>query len=131
VITSAGKDSDSSDSRKIFIILIFDLFCRLCWISPPIFFPLLLLSILLALRNQIKLLSFFLFPQSHFFFIVVINLCLYIGLLQFCGVSFSFLLIFKPIIIFSTFIPLFALLTVLLPLQLIFNVYKSYLSTSI
>jgi len=37
---------------------------------------------------------------------------------------------FKPII-FSTFIPLFAFPTVLFPLQLIFNVYKSSLSTSI
>ena len=45
-------------------------------------------------------------------FIVVINLYLYIGLLQFWGVSFFFsflfLKLFKPIIIFPTFIPLLA-----------------------
>ena len=32
---------------------------------------------------------------------------------------------FKPTIMFSTFIPLFAFPTVLFPLQLMFNVYKS------
>ena len=73
-------------------------------------------------------------------FIVVINLCLYIGLLQFWRVFlflFSFLFfnfnlkIFKPIIIFSTFIPLFAFPTVLFPLQLIFIVCKFSLSSSI
>jgi len=37
----------------------------------------------------------------------------------------------QPIINFSTFIPLFAFPTVLFHLQLIFNVYKSALSTSI
>ena len=43
---------------------------------------------------------------------------------------FNFKLFKEPIIIFSTFIPLFAFPTLLFPLQLIFNVYKS-LSTSI
>ena len=38
---------------------------------------------------------------------------------------------FKTYYIFSTFIPLFAFPTVLFPLQLIFNVYKSSSSTSI
>ena len=58
------------------------------------------------------------------FFIVVINLCLYTGLLQFCAVFLFFLvltLIFKPIIIFSTFIPLFAFPTVLFPLLLLLS----------
>ena len=80
--------------------------------------------------------------------IVVINLCLYIGLLQFSGVfpffslfpffcffpflfyNLHFLVFFKPDI-FSIFIPLFAFPTVLFPLQLIFNVYKSSSSNSI
>ena len=47
--------------------------------------------------------------------------------------SFHFLkfYFFKPIIIFSTFIPLFAFPTIPFPLQLIFNVFKSSSSTSI
>ena len=38
---------------------------------------------------------------------------------------------FKPIIIYSTFITLFDFPTFLFPLQLIFNIYKSSLSTSV
>ena len=79
-------------------------------------------------------------------FIVVVNLCLYTGPLQFCRVFlfflfsfffyfFSFLyfiiLIFKKLLYFSKFIPLFAFPTLLFPLQLIFNVYKSSSSTSL
>ena len=69
---------------------------------------------------------------------VVINLCLYVGLLQFCGVFifsplFSFFFFFFITLmfnfltyyIFSTLIPLFAFPTVLFPLQLNFNEYKS------
>ena len=41
--------------------------------------------------------------------------------------SFLILIFLKPIIIFSTFIPLFAFPTVLFPLQLIFNVCLLYL----
>ena len=82
-------------------------------------------------------LSFF-FP-SVTFLIVDINLCLYVGLLQFYVIFLFFFLLFfflfsfliliflKPIIIFSTFIPLFAFPTVLFPLQLIFNVCLLYL----
>jgi len=44
---------------------------------------------------------------------------------------FLFFNFLKLVIIFSTFIPLFAFPTVLYPLQLIFNTYKSSLSTSI
>ena len=85
--------------------------------------------------NLIKLLSSFLITLF-----IVINLCLYVGLLQFWAFSlffFSFFPLpfffnfFKPIIIFSTFIPLFAFPTALFPLQLIFNVYKVSLFTSI
>ena len=79
--------------------------------------------------------------------IVVINLCLYTGLLQFCGAYFLFsfylspsflfsfhffiVLIFLNLLFFSTFIPSLDFPTVLFPLQLIFNVYKFSLSTSI
>ena len=88
------------------------------------------------LLNLIKVLGLFDFFLITLFS-VVINLCLYVGFLPFCGVflflfSFFFsILIFKAIIIYSTYIPLFAFPTVLSPLQLIFNVYKSSLSTSI
>ena len=78
------------------------------------------------------------------FFIAVKNLCLYSGLLKFCGIFlfflfsffFHFLKIFPlfytltfnflNLLYFSTFIPLFAFPTVLCPLQLNFNVYKSF-----
>ena len=79
---------------------------------------------------------FELFFFSTVTFFVVINLCLYVGLLQFCGVSLFFLSFFNFTILnlllfFFTFIPLFAFPTILFPLQLIFNVYKSSLFTSI
>ena len=79
-------------------------------------------------------------------FILVINLCLYTGIFQFCGVFFylfflfSFFFNFFPFFYnfiflnlsyFSTFFPLFAFLTVLFPLKLIFHVHKSSSSTSI
>ena len=82
-------------------------------------------------------------------FIVVIKLCLYVGLLQFLefpfssfflssSIFFSFLFFivlifnfFKPTIFFLHFFPFFAFPTVLFPLQLTFNVYKSSSPTSI
>ena len=79
--------------EKHVLLLCFDLFCRFFWIFflflPP---SQLKLSILLALWNLIKLLSF-LVSQSHCF-IVVLNLCLYVGLLQLCGVFLLFSLFF-------------------------------------
>ena len=70
---------------------------------------------------------------------IVIKLCFYMGFcssLEFSFFIFLFLfssffslfiiLIFKTCYSFSTFIPLFAFPTVLFPLQLIFNVYKSF-----
>ena len=45
--------------------------------------------------------------------------------------SFALILNFKAYYYFSTFIPSFAFPTVLFPFQLIFNVYKSSLSTSV
>ena len=84
--------------------------------------------------NLIKLWAFFFFFSSFTFFIVVRNLCLYVGLLQF-GRVFLFLFFFFNYnflnLFFHTFIPLFAFPTVIFPLQLIFNIYKSSLSTSI
>jgi len=77
-----------------------------------------------------------LFFSSVTFFIVDINLCLYIGLLQLYGVFLFFffslslflILVFNfSIYYFYTFIPLFAFPVILFPLQLIFNVYKSYI----
>ena len=81
-------------------------------------------------------------------FIVAINLCLYVELLQLCGVFLFFFLFSSSILfffslfqnfylyffkrayyIFSTFIPLFGFPTVLFPLHLIFDVYKSSSST--
>ena len=52
------------------------------FLSLPLTPTLLQLSIFLTLRNPVKIFCFFFF-QSYFF-IVVINLCLYVGLLQFC-----------------------------------------------
>ena len=57
-------------------------------------------------------------------FIVVINLCLYIGLFQFCGILlflfllYFFLILFFKLIIFSTFIPFFAFPNILCPCAL-------------
>ena len=66
-------------------------------------------ALLLALLNLIKILSFFFFLPSVTYFIFVINLCLYVELLQFCGVrSFFFLkfiLFFK--IYYNFFLHLF------------------------
>ena len=59
--------------------------------------------------------------------IVVINLCLYVGLLQYCG---AFLFFPFHFFNFNFFNLLHLFLTLLFPLPLIFNVYKS-LSTSI
>ena len=63
---------------------------------------------------------------------VVINLCLYVGLLQFCGVSLFFLSFFNFTILnlllfFFTFIPLFAFPTVLFPMQLILYIHLLHL----
>ena len=83
-------------------------------------------------------LFFPLFFSSVTFLTVVINLCLYVGLLSFVVFSFFFSLSlsffnfnFLTYYYFSTFIPLFAFPTALFSLQLIFNVYKSSLFASI
>ena len=127
--------------EKHLLFLCFDLFCTCFWI----FFSPSHCTCQFYWHYEIWL-SFgvfvFFFPPSITFFIVVINLCLYIGLLWFCGSFLSFFLsffllffflfsflnfnfeFFKPIII-SSFIPLFYFPTVPFHLQLIFNVYKS------
>ena len=58
---SETKDSDSSDSRKTFIILIVDLYCRFFWIYFSFFSSSVVVVNFPALRNLIKLLSFFFF----------------------------------------------------------------------
>ena len=50
---------------------------------------------------------------------------------EFSSFFFSIFLIFKIYYYFPTFIPLLAFPTVLFPLQLIFDIYKFSLSTSI
>ena len=82
---SEGKDSDSSDSRKTVIIVL------TCSVDSFGFFLFSFLSPSVVVVDFIgtmksKLLSSFF--SSVTFLIVVINLPLYIGLLQFCGVSF-------------------------------------------
>ena len=83
-------------------------------------------------------LSFFFFSVTFF---IVINLCLYVGILQFCGVSLSLSLYFlfsfsnfnfKKLIISFLYIYSFVCFSYCsFPLQLIFKIYKSSLSTSI
>ena len=125
---------DSIDSRKIFT-LCFDLLCRFFWIFFSFFFlsfftlSVVVVDVYGTMKSNLVLSLLFFF--SVIFFIAVINLCLYVGLWQFCAISLSFnFLIFKPIIIFFTFITLLAFPTILFHLQLLFNVYK-YLSISI
>ena len=89
--------------EKHLLFLCLDLFYRFCWISfsffpsllPP---PLLCCSCRIYWNYEIQL-SFWAFSvfSSVTFFIVVINICLYIGLLQFCRVFlfFSFLFFFN------------------------------------
>ena len=84
--------------EKHLLFLCFDCFWRFFWIFVSFFslFPALLeLSIFLALWNLIKLLSLFVFSLSHIF--IVINLCLYVGLLQFCGAFLFFFSLSTPI----------------------------------
>ena len=131
-----GKGLWQQWSRKTFIILMFWLILSILldffifyFSFPP---PLLCLSTLLALWNPIQLLSFFFFSVT--FFIAAINMPLHWAfavLWSFPFLLFSFLFFkFFKLIIFSTFIPLLAFPTVFFPLQLIFYIYKSSLSTS-
>ena len=119
--------------EKHWLFLCFDLFCRFFW---NFFFPFSPRSVVvvnfIGTMNLIKLLiSLFLFFLSHIFYYCYkpLPLCWAFAVLgSFLNLFFPF---YKPIIIFSTLIPLFAFPTVLFPLQLIFNIYKSSLSTSI
>ena len=81
--------------EKHLFFLFFDLFCRIFWNFPSFSTPSVVVVDFIGNRNPIKLLSFFF---SVTFFIVAINICLYAGLLWFCGVflfsSFFFLLPF-------------------------------------
>ena len=105
--------------------------------SFPLPLPSTYLSILLALCNPIKLVAFFLLSQI--FYCCYKPLLLLWAFLQFYScMEFSFSLslslfnfIFLTYYYFCDIFPLFPFPTVLSPLQLIFNVYKSSLSTSI
>ena len=116
------------------LFLFFDLFCRFFWI--PRLPATTSVVVVYFIGTKKSNLAFELFFSSVTFFTVVKNLCLYVGLLQFCGVFlFSFSLFFNfnflNLLFFSTLIFLFAFPTVLFPLQLLFNVYKSSLATCI
>ena len=131
---SKGKDSHRSDWKKKNIYYSYFLTCSADSFGFFFFFPplLLQLSILLALRNPIKPLSFF---SSSVSFFIVINICLYIELLQFCRVFLFFFFFsffnFLNLLLFFLFVPLFAFPTILFRFQLIFTIYKPSLSTSI
>ena len=108
--------------EKRLLFLYFDLFCRFFLIFSFSFFPFvpppLQLPILLELGNPTKLLGFFFFLSSITFFIVVLKLCLYIGILELCEVllffffSFFLILIFLNLLLF--FLHLFLCLLFLL-----------------
>ena len=88
VTPSKRKDSDRSDSRKTFIILmVFYLFSRFFWIfflPPPH-------TVIVNFIGTIKSSQVFeLFFFSATYFIVITILCLYVGLLQFCGFFFLY-----------------------------------------
>ena len=129
--------------EKHLLFLCFHLFCRVFWIFFFLYFPcyppLLQIPILLAPRNLIMLLSFSL-CLSHILYCyqpLPLNWALTVlwsfpflkifFLLSFFFLKFNFL----NILCFSTFIPFFAFPTVLFPLQLILNAYKSSSSTSV
>ena len=80
--------------EKHLLFLCFDLFCRI--FRNFVFIPL-CCSCWFYWHYEIQL-SFFFFFQSHF--LIVINLCLCIGLLQFCGVFLNFFFLFFLILIF-------------------------------
>jgi len=117
--------------EKHLLFLCFDLLCRFFWIFFSFSTPVVVVNFIGIMKS--KFLSFLFFSVT--FFIAAINLCLYVGLLQFCGVFLFYLSLFfnfyffKPIIIFF-YIYSFVFPIVLFPLQLIFNVCKSSLSTS-
>ena len=75
---------------KHLLSLYFDLFCGslgfLLFSCPPQ--PsVVVVNFISTMKSNSAFVSFFFFPPTTLF-IAVINLCLYIGLLQFCGVSF-------------------------------------------
>ena len=90
--------------EKHLLFLSFDLFCRFFW---TFFLFFLLYSVIvvdfIGSRNLIKLLRFYF--SSVTFFIVSINLFLYVGPLHFCGV-FLFFLSSAFFFLFSFFIVL-------------------------
>ena len=121
--------------EKHLLFLCFDLFCRFFWTFFFFFLSPTSVVVVNFIGTMKSNLTFELLFFSVTYFVVVINLCLYVGLLQFWGGLF-FPLFFNYnflnlLLFFSTFIPLFAFSTVLSPLHFIFNVYKSSSSNSI
>ena len=110
VTPSKEKDSDSSGSRETFINLMFwlvleflsDFFFLFFSFFIPFPAPSVVVVILLALWNLIKLLSFGFFFSIKCF--VVINLCFYVGLLESCEVFLFLFFLFSfplPFLFFS------------------------------
>ena len=89
---SKGKDSDSRDSGKHYSYFL------TCSVDSFGFFFFFLSSVVVVnfigtkKSNEALELFILFFSRSVTFFLVVINLCLYIGLLQFCGVLLTFFL---------------------------------------
>ena len=86
---SEGKDSTAVTQEKHLLFLCFDLFCRFFWIFsffPPCpTLPHPHCSCRFYWHYDIQLTFRAFFSPSVTLFIVVINICLYIGLLQLCG----------------------------------------------
>ena len=118
---------------KNILFFCFDLLCRIFWIPTPCcscrfywhyeiywsFWALFFLKFFIAFINVSLLLRWAFEVLWSFPFIF---------LLSFFNFSFSFFLTYYY---YSTFVTLFAFLTVLFPLQLIININKSSLSTSV
>ena len=115
--------------EKTFIIRMFVLQILLDFFS---FFPpsVVVVNFISSMKSNSTFKLFFSFLK-HIFYCCYKPLVLHWAFAVFLFLLFFLLLIFKPIVIFSTVIPLLAFPTVLSPLQLIFNAYKSSLSTSI
>ena len=84
-----GKDSDSSDSRKTFITHF--LTCSVDSFRFFFFFPSVIVVDFIGTKKSNEAFEILFFSVTFF---IVINLCLYVGLLRFCEV-FSFYFLFS------------------------------------
>ena len=68
--------------EKYLLFVGFDLFCRFFWIFFPLFFPpsVVVINFIGTMKSN-ETFEFFFSSVSYF---IVINLCLYVGLLQVC-----------------------------------------------